>query len=325
MRSVKRSRDLLKVFDTHWLIVTAVIAALVLFNFAVQFLFQWYSRFLSFEIGLAFLTIIIPYVIKRIRHVSRYELVTPLSIFAGLSVEETESWLEGQMRPFFSGLGTLISAVMVLIAGVISTDIFGIPWYGYIRSTFYLWLCIFLLGYGIIAWLYIGLMVLVNRMRLLEVNASIFSWPKSEIHNIYSTYFQLLAIGAALYVVAVISVWVSPGGAWIAKNTEIGRLWVFPPGAMVIVFFLYFHYKVHLLLTQCRDKSDRQLSILLSQAFDEWISKQSEDKERSITNLLQWRKQIRSEKMWLLDIKSVIATVATLLLPTVKAVIDFLK
>ena len=61
---------------------------------------------------------------------------------------------------------------------------------------------------------------------------------------------------AVLYIVMVFSVWVSPGGAWIAKNTGIGRLWVFPPGAMVIIFFLYFNYMIHLLLVQCRDRSE---------------------------------------------------------------------
>ena len=100
------------------------------------------------------------------------------------------------------------------------------------------------------------MLTLASRIGDLRIEYSVFSWPRKGIRRVYSAYFRSLLLGAALYIGAVTTVWISPGGAWIAMNTGMGRLWVIPPGAMIIAYFLYFSYRIHLLLQQCRDGSE---------------------------------------------------------------------
>lgn len=317
--------DLVAFIERRWLLLTIVLLVLIASNLWVQYSFQWVRSFLAFELGFAALTLLLPWTIKTLRYSSVTQLAMPVCSLSSLPSEQAKSWFLNRLRPYTSNAGVLTASAVLLAAGLISTEVFGIPWTGEVRIYFYLWLLIFFIGYGMVGWLYFGLMALANHIGELEVKSSVFSWPKVEIKRVYSIYFRLFIVGAILYIVAVISVWISPGGAWIAKNTGIGRLWVFPPGAMVIVFFLYFHYKTHLLLVQCKDRSERRLASLLTENFDKWTSSPSEEIEKTISSLMQWRKGLQDEGTWLLDFKSVLATIATLLLPTVKAVIDLLR
>lgn len=306
-----------------WPLATAILAGLVSLNLLVQWVVDWSPSFLTFQLGFAFLTLAIPFVLALLGRAINHELPAQLDKLAPASDSSSE---RGDARvPVRSLLGGLLpSGFIMLVAGYLSTEIFGIPWTGGVRVLFYSWAFCFFVGYGFAAWLYVILMLVAKEVSKIKLEAQIFSWPRAALQDVFAVYMKTFLIGAVLYVGAVVTVWISPGGAWIAQNTGIGRLWVFPPGAMVVLFFLQFNFSFRAVLVGLRRSSEERLSELAESKFREWCDSPAENSASSVDALLNWRAAIRSEDVWPLNYKSLLATVATLMLPTVKAVLELL-
>lgn len=321
--SMDKPRRSLGLLQRAWLPATGFLAFFIVVNISAQLVSYPLAQsrwMLKFELFLAVLTLIIPYVV----YVLFYTIVDRLPfLMSGISTGNADALAGQQIEPLVSKKWISLSALSVMIAGAISTEHFGIPWQGGIRLLFYPWLAVFFAGYGVAAWLYFVSMVAISRINKAEAKSSIFSWPRVETQEVYGLYFRLFVLGASLYLFAVVSIWTSPSGAWIALNTGLGMLWVFPPAAMVICYFVYFNYQIHLLLKRCLQRSDQELSSLLDDRFADWKEGlSSEQGASSITSLLEWRNTIRSEGTWPMDFKAMLVTVATLLLPTIKAIAD---
>jgi hypothetical protein len=102
----------------------------------------------------------------------------------------------------------------------------------------------------------------------------------------------------------------------------LGRMWVFPPAAATISFFLLFHFRIHVMLQRCKLKAEAEISTLLDQTFQEWKASRDEKQQETMTKLIQWREIIRNASEWPMRLQSVLATIATLLLPTVKTIVE---
>lgn len=308
----------------RWGWCTIAIAVLVALNLAFQFVWQWHQEWLPFQTGYALLSLAIPFAIRTLHHACRNDLTAPLARIAGFSEEEADAWIASQMDFLYQKLRPPLVALAMMVAGMASADIFGLPYHGSTRLLFYLWSGVFFFGYGLVALLYLGWMVLVFFMSRLDVKRSVFLWPRFEIESVYRTSFRLLVLGTALYVTVVVSVWFSPGGEAIIRETLLGALWVFPPGAMVALFFLHFHYRTHLLLRQCRERSERELLELMSEQFTDWKGNPDGKHGESITQLEGWLDRLRNEKLWLLDLKATITTITTIFLPSIHALAEYL-
>jgi hypothetical protein len=83
-----------------------------------------------------------------------------------------------------------------------------------------------------------------------------------------------------------------------------------------------FHFRVHVMLKRCKLKAEAEISDLLDQAFQEWKTSRDAKQQETITKLIQWRDIIRNASEWPMRLQSVLATIATLLLPTIKTVVE---
>jgi hypothetical protein len=239
------------------------------------------------------------------------------------SDEPASVWMDNQLRQLLGGWAPVFCGLLLVVIGVLSTALFWIPWRGWTGTLFFLWAGVFFFGYGALTWGFGALLVLVWRISNLPVQCSPFMWPTNQIYAIYQTYFRVLFVGASLYGLAVLSVWISPGGSNIALETSVGMFWVFPPAVCVILFFLAFHFRIHKLLIQCKQSSDDELTTLLDSEYNQWLQNPSPEREERISKLLEWRDHVRKADEWPLGLRSVLLTITMLLLPTIKVILEF--
>jgi hypothetical protein len=301
---------------------TALLTGLVVVNLIVQQAWHWNRGLVRFELFFAVLTIAIPTLtalaIGWVRHLSG-----AVSHIAAFNDDSASFWIDQQLGNLLVRWAPLASGSLLLIIGVYSTITYWVGWQGWIEWLFLIWAGIFFFGYGTLIWAFGSLLVLVWRISNLPIACSPFAWPIYQINAVYRTYFYVLSTGALLYGLAVLSVWISPYGAQVALETYSGMAWVFPPAACLILFFLVVHFRLHVLLLRYKQASDDELTRLLEAEYNAWAGEPGAEREERIDKLLAWRDHVRKEDEWPLGLKTVLLTVTTLLIPTIKTVVEF--
>jgi len=299
---------------------------------------QPYTRgFLGFDLGLAILSVCLPYATR-----SASQAFDRLpGLIAAISKNDAPGaeWTYPAKK---INRGALWASGLVLaVFGLVTGAAFGVPWTGAALAASTCWLLLVLFGYGALACLYAFHMRFLWRLRRVEVKCQVFEWPREEIQGLYRIYSGLLAWGASLYVIAIASVWSSPG-VWLVDRLKAGGLqgrhfndmgsgsswlaiesaWVFPAGAMVIFFFLLFHLRCHMLLVQCREHSLRELGRLASLELEAWNSENRPERLETIDRFLAWREKVHGERVWPIDLRAAVATFTTVLAPTIKTLTE---
>ena len=291
-----------------------------LFNICAQYLFQWIPEFFPTEVGIASLTLALPYVIKYIL-LEQEKLAKP--ILKSINIEEDFlKWLKPTQKDWIKCifLGFLIAFLGLI---TVQQDIFGLPWTIFLlKILFQIWLFIFLLGYGIVIGLYFFSLKSVIKIDKIfncdDSYSTIFCWPIKEVKLIYSSYLRLIIIAAFLYIVAVVSLWLSPVGGFLALHTIIGRIWVMPPAIIILVYFLLFSLKILSFLPRWRSNSIDQINATLKAESVEYFKECSNKSAENINTLLNWRNLIQLEDIKVVDWKQILTVISIILAPTIR-------
>jgi hypothetical protein len=315
------------------------LAALGALAIALQWRQPYAREFLGFDLGLVILSVCLPYVTRSV--FQSLEKLPGLIAAISANGPSGEKWAPASKRT--GRVALWISGLTLAAFGAVTSWVFGVPWSGAALAVSALWLFLVLFGYGRLGYLYGLHMYILWDLRKLEVKCQIFEWPREEIQDLYQVYSGLLAWGAGLYVIAIVSVWSSPG-VWLVDRfgmeelpgsvlAELGTgspwlvlesAWVFPAGMMVIFFFLLFHLRCHKLLVQCRDQAVRQLGRLASRELEAWSSESKPERLATVDRFLGWKEKIHGERVWPIDLRAAIATLTTVLIPTIKTLMEFL-
>jgi hypothetical protein len=317
-----RSIDTLaRLLDSHRWTMAAMILFIVSVNLLVQQAWRWDPGFLGFGLLFGFLTIIIPVIaavgVKWMRGLSG-----PVREVAALSDDSAATWTDEQLGRLLVRWPAFASGVLLLLIGLYSTVTYWMPVQDWRGGLFLVWAGIFFFGYGLLVWAFGAIIALIWRISNLSIHCTPFRLPTRMVDVIYTTYFHIMALGALLYGLAVISVWVSPHGAQIALETSVGNLWVFPPAVIIILFFLTFHFRIHRLLVRYKQVSEDELTRLLDAEYREWTLAPESERADRIDKLLAWRDHVRKADEWPSSLKAVLLTVTTLLIPTIKSIVE---
>jgi hypothetical protein len=221
-----------------------------------------------------------------------------------------------------SGAFVFPAVVGVVVAGLFSTEFFGMHWQGLAGVLFLVLSAVFFAAYAVVGSAYLACLMAAWSLPSQSVRSGIWSWPRAAIGDLYRTYFRLLLLGTALYLAAVTAVWSTPAAFWILRESWLARVWVVPPAIAIIMFFGSFHYATHSLLTTCKCGALNELDSALAAEYSRWLDGHSSERAEAVSALLKWREVVRAESEWCLDVKGVLVTLATVLLPTAKAVLD---
>lgn len=239
-----------------------------------------------------------------------------------LVADVSDDPLEISMRPMrlvMCGVAFLSLALATTFSIDVFHDVFPINRWARVMA--FIIASSFFVSYGALAYIYGAILMLVVRLGKTRVRGDIFSWPHESIEAIHAIYVRLLLAGGAAYLLGVGVVRFTPWARnWHDLNQPWILLWVFPPGLAAIIFFGFFSFALHKLLLQCRTRSEREINEQLQRIYNTWKTNSEPGTESSISALLKWRENIRLNRVWPMDFKAVIATIVTLLIPTIEAI-----
>jgi len=223
-----------------------------------------------------------------------------------------------------SAMGMLLSAVGFLsIALSTHLDIDVFPFEGFAKVLAMIVACAFFLSYGSLAYVYSTFVVLAVRLGRQKVNGSMFAWPRESVAAIYATYKRLLTLGAVVYLASIGIFRFTPwADSWSALNQPWVLLWVIPPGLALVAFLGVFTLALHKVLRQFRDRAEKELNSQLCHIYELWKDTRCAKAENSISELLKWRDIVRQERVWPMDLKTLVVTATTLLIPSFEAIVN---
>ncbi len=235
---------------------------------------------------------------------------------------------DGSPRITVEPVGIAISSVVFLVFALatrLSVDVFPFIELWWAKMLAFFIACTFFLIYGAIAYMYILTFFFAIRLRKVQVSGDTFCWPRESIRAIHDVYIRLLLVGGTTYILGICIVRLTPWAtSWQSLDQPWIHIWVLPPALALIVYFGIFSFALHRLLFQCRSRAEREISEKLQMKYDLWKNDVQSGFENSISALVTWRDNIRQERVWPMDFKTTIATIVTLLIPTIEAIVTVL-
>jgi hypothetical protein len=318
------SRKAIVLIFTRPIAFSIVILAIFAASLGTQWLYDWWESFTIVELLLGILAVSMPFVAAMLYR-KMYSLLPAVKDIVDMPSEQVTEWFRQQTASIFGSKWTYLAIAFLCITGIASTDIVGIPWSGIVRVLFYLFSAIFFAMTAIVAWTYLGLLVFLLRLVNQEIKGAPFDWPEKQFAHLNQSYLDMFAVGVAIYIVAVVAVWSSPGGPSIALHNPLAQLWIFPVAGTVVGFFLSFQYLIHRIILRSKQHRLDKINQLLGHTFDAWMADLAPDKAKAVTELMSWRDRIREESDWPLDLRSTLTITSGLLLPAARTILDLIS
>jgi hypothetical protein len=299
-----------------------IIAATITINLLAQRLFDWREYFIYTEVGFSILALLMPW-IAAFLYKRTCSLLRVVEQMIDLSTQEIDLWFQCQQDSIFHSFWSYPVSALFSLAGIMTLLFLGLPWSGVIGFIFLVFWGTFMLATGTVGWMYVGLLLFLYRLSNLRVKGAPFEWPEEEFENLNNAYLLMLLPGVLLYIGMVIVVWAS-GGEWVALYHPLGRLWIFPVAGAAVSFLLASQYFIHRLMAGSKQRRLGEIDRLLKETYESWLTERSVERAKMVTELMNWRTNVRHEQDWPLNLRSNFAIVSGLLLPTVKTIIDIL-
>lgn len=247
---------------------------------------------------------------------------------------ELEAWYKGETASTFGnwvayalGLSLAIIAVVIFIAN-------DLPWSGFDRFVFLAYLSLFFVLTGMVGYVYLQVLLFLFKMNKLEIISNDLVFFDSEASTISSIYFTHWSMGALLYGLTIVLLWLSPGARFLFESSESApqleqmflliKIWVFLMAGLVLLFFIAPQYAIHQQLLRFRDRNLDELSEQLNKAYMAWASNPNSELAENVTRITQWREYIAKQPVWTVGIKTFAILVTTILLPLVPTLLQLL-
>lgn len=214
---------------------------------------------------------------------------------------------------------TPIGLGLVTIA-FLQAQLLVLPWSGLSRVLFLIPAIFFFFVYGVLTAVYLAAARWVWILPAISLRLPRLRLPRLEVAQLHRYCFRLFALASVLYGVGVIALWASPTGVSLARDTGWARFWVFPPAAALLGFLAIVQVRLHHVLRNARDKVLTELNEDLELCAFPGQGGEAVAASR-IDALLEWRDHVWSEPVWPLNLKTILVTVVTLLIPTIEALV----
>lgn len=307
---------------TNPMLSFVIILALVVINLVAQRMYDWQEYFIYSELGFSILALLMPWIAAFLY--GRVSSLFPvLERITDLPAEQIAAWFHQQVDFIFHNPWAYLASGLFSAAGIMTMLYFGLPWSESVGFIFIVFWGMFMLATGAVGWIYVGLLVFLHRLSTLKVKGAPFEWPNKEFSCLNSIYLQVFVPGVILYLGMVVALWAS-GGQWMVLYNPLGRLWIFPIAGAVVGFFMASQYYIHRLMVRSKERRIDEIDKLVKETYDQWLKDRSVDRAKMVTELTNWRSNVSQEHDWPLELKSNLAIVSGLLLPTIKTIVDLL-
>lgn len=322
----KRSLPRLKIifplycYPVHVFVVLFIVVMLVFVTQYIQNeLYQFY--FIPGISVFSALSLITPWIGKYL-HKTFLSLQETIETLTETSYKE---WFM-QQENFVFGLNrwSILTSLLVAIGGEVTNYYlaWGL-WSGLARMAYFLHAGLLFAILGFLGWTYFGILLLAYRLRTLNFDLEPFETKKDEFDRLNSSFLGMFGTGVILYVGAVIAAWLV-SGSYLLLSMPILRVWIFPFTLAVIGFFVLIQFFLHEVMKKAKKIRINKISLLTRKYYQEWEKADTSDKINVINNLLVWKEKIEKESDYPFDFLTVASVIVTILLPTLKTIMDLL-
>ena len=243
-----------------------------------------------------------------------------------VALPDTAAWAMNQKRFAFHGVAPLIAAVAIAVAAGMTIHIAWVPWSGMVLWTFYAAVGVVFAAVGQLGWSFGALLVILYRASQLDMAVEIFAWPRTAVRVLTRCYLSTCAVGIVLYLIAVVAIWVSPGGSWFLMKDRgpVRQLWVLPMTTTVIAYLLTCQMFLYWIVHRVHEQRLTNLSLLAQSRFNEFLETREPAAASTISELLKWRESIAQEMAQNVNIRAFGTMVVTVMLPAAKTIKELL-
>lgn len=251
-----------------------------------------------------------------------------LSALAGLvALPDTTTWAMNQKRFAFHGVAPLIAAVAIAVAGGVTIHIAAwIPWRGMVLLAFYAAVAVVFAVVGQLGWSFGALLVILYRAGQIDMAVEIFAWPRTAVRVLTRCYLSTCVVGIVLYLIAVVAIWVSPGGSWFLTDDRgpLRQFWVLPMAATIIAYVLTCQMFLYWIVRRVHEQRLTDLSLLAQRRLNEFLETRDPTAASAISELLKWRESIVHEMAQNSNIPAFGTMIVTVVLPAAKTIKELL-
>jgi hypothetical protein len=282
---------------------------------------DWREDYVPTQIVLLLLTAWLPFLTRFLL----CRLQSAKSAIAEMSTapESTSLWWDHELDSIFGGWPPYLLGLLLVALGMPTLRWSWVPWIGAALYLFYLTFSVLLFVGGVCGWAFLRLLKALSQLSALDLKVLPFAWPQTETGMIHGVLMQVFAGGLLAYFLAVLGIWLSPGGVGFLAHGPVG-LWVIPLAVTVVLFFFAIEYFIHVLLARAKRERLRQLSAVLQDKFDQWRETGTKETGEAVSEVMKWRDGIQSERSWPLDLLSMTSVVVGVFIPAAKALRELL-
>jgi hypothetical protein len=282
---------------------------------------DWQVDFVPAQIVLTVLAAFLPLLTSFM--FERLTAAKPLIIGMSVHPESTSVWWDHALDSAFGGLWPYILGIILVVIGVPTIKWAGVPWSGGVLLVYYMSAAMILFLTGVAGWAFLRLLAILHQLSGVRIKVFPFAWPQVEISAIHGVLMQVFVGGLLAYLLAVVGIWLSPGGAYFIANGPVS-LWVIPLAVTVVLFFVAVEYHIHVLMEKSKRERLRQLAEVIQEKFSQWHQSGDKEAAEAVTAVLKWREAVQSERSWPLDIVSMTSVVVGVFVPAMKALKDII-
>jgi hypothetical protein len=296
------------------MLASAWMAALLL-----QWRSEWHPGFVPSEVVLALLGVAAVLATTALRTLLDQAASALAEVVA---LTQFRAWATDQRRFAFHGVAPLIIGATVAIAAGVTIHIAWVPWTGIVLWTFYAAVALLFAAVGQLAWSFGALLVILYRAGQLDMAVQVFAWPRTALRALTRSYLATCVVGIGLYLIAVVAIWVSPGGSWFLTEDQglVRQLWVLPMATTVVAYLLACQMLLSWIANRVHQHRLTALSLLAQKWLDEFVGTRQPDAASAVTELLKWRQSVEREMAQNLNIRAIGTMIATVALPAAKTV-----
>lgn len=254
--------------------------------------------------------------------------------------ETIDEWFTTEKKAIFGNwqayaLGILTTTFVLSTYAYLNSTGYYMPWWGLDRHAFFLFSGLFFILLGIIAFIYIRLIIHLFKLSNLEIIEKPLSFFGKEAEAINRFYLKLFAIGIVLYLFAIFIISISParhqfyvsvipelfGKAKGDRLVLLLALFIYSIATSALAFLIIFQYAIHRIMKKFKLQNYEQLSIRLTSAYNEWDKKQTTSLSDRIDGIIKLLEYTKKQTEWAIDFKTFLVMTSPLIFPLLKDII----
>lgn len=297
----------------HWPWFSAAAGILGIAFLSLSYLGGVPRFYLPSEIALVSVAAYLPFAIAAI-YSSIVHLCPPFDRVLALPLPGAQAWMRRYLKTFLGGPFLFLVLLVWTGIGIGLIIPLGLP-SDPIEHMLVLVIVVYVLGLSAVAGsYYLGSLLLLWHAGNAEPNADLVPSCQAEYRTIHGQYLLVFLHAVLLYGLALLSVWISPGGDWLVRSDFRAQLLVWPIAGVTVMSFLAIQIFMHRLMANRKLQRLRSLEALLDPHFVSCLRGEKAAVE-TMQVLNVWHDKVREESEWPLNLLSILTVVVSLLLP----------